>query len=231
MTLVGVDGCPDGWLCVVERDSSLVAFVAADIGELVTCVGRNAVVAIDIPIGLTERGPRTCDQLVRKFLGRPRGSSVFPAPVRSALGARNHREASELHERADGRRLSAQAYGILSKIREIELALRARPELQTELHEVHPEVSFALWNGSKPMIHPKRTRQGRVEREQLIDSRWPGMRPRLEVGLRGKNYAPDDLNDAIAALWSAQRIDLGIAAIFPDQRLLDSNGIAMVIHA
>lgn len=231
MNLVGVDGCPGGWLCIVEHDNGLDSFVAADIAELLARVGLHAVVAIDIPIGLTERGPRVCDQLARKFLGRPRGSSVFPAPVRATLSARDHREASALHERMDGRRLSAQAYGILGKIHEVALALDGRPELQWMLHEVHPEISFAFWNNSKPMVHPKKTREGRVEREQLINARWPGARVHLETNLSGKFYAPDDLNDAFAALWSAQRIDRGTAMSFPDQRTLDSTGIPMVIRA
>lgn len=231
MTLVGADGCPDGWLCIVECDDALHAFVADDIGELIARVGPRAIVAIDIPIGLTDQGPRACDQLARKFLGQPRGTSVFPAPVRSTLTARDHREASDLHERSDGRRLSAQAFGILGKIREVAFELDAQPELQWMLHEVHPEVSFAFWNVAKPMSHGKKTPEGRTEREQLIDARWPEARSRLQTGLHGKCYSHDDLNDAFAALWSAERINEGTAVSFPDPPVLDRTGIPMVIRA
>jgi len=52
-----------------------------------------AVLAIDIPIGLLD-GPRACDKAARKLLGQPRGSSVFPALSRPALGAQTYPEAS-----------------------------------------------------------------------------------------------------------------------------------------
>lgn len=58
--VAGLDGCPDGW-----------------------------VVVVDSPIGLTAAGQRTCDRAARATLGRPRGSSVFSAPVRSVLGVRD----------------------------------------------------------------------------------------------------------------------------------------------
>jgi predicted RNase H-like nuclease len=231
MTLAGVDGCPAGWICVRSRGRILDAFVAEDIGSLFARMEAPAIIAIDIPIGLTESGPRQCDLLARKFLGQPRSSSVFPAPVRSTLSARNHAEASALHERADGRRLSIQAFGILGKIREVTLALDAKPELQWILHEVHPEVSFALWNDSKPMLHGKKTREGRGQREQLIDAHWPGTRARLKAGLRGEVFSADDLNDAFAALWSAERIAAETAISLPAQPLLDATGIPMVIRA
>src|SRR5271157_3482359 len=48
------------------------------------------IIAIDIPIGLLdayEIGGRACDRAARKFLGKPRGNSIFPAPVRPVLAA------------------------------------------------------------------------------------------------------------------------------------------------
>jgi succinyl-CoA synthetase alpha subunit len=110
-------------------------------------------------------------------------------------------------------------------------AAKAKPELQWMLHEVHPEVSFAFWNAAKPMSHGKKTPEGRTEREQLIDARWPEARSRLQTGLHGKCYSHDDLNDAFAALWSAERINEGTAVSFPDPPVLDRTGIPMVIRA
>lgn len=54
---------------------------------------------IDVPIGLPEAGPRTCDLEARRLLRAPRASSVFPAPLRSMLSAHDQHEASEFVSR------------------------------------------------------------------------------------------------------------------------------------
>lgn len=89
--------------------------------------------------------------------------------------------------------------------------------------EVHPEVSFALWNDGAPMAMRKARVAGRAERLRLLDDVWPGAYassvaalPREIVGLRGRPFAPDDLVDAFAALWSARRVAAERAIGFPD---------------
>src|SRR4029077_5268811 len=116
---------------------------------------KRAVVAVDVPIGLTESGPRECDVEARRVLGAPRASSVFPAPVRACLSATTYAQACEAHHRADGRRMSRQAFGILNKIREVNEMLMRDTRLQSRVREVHPEVCFAHWNRGKPMSHRK----------------------------------------------------------------------------
>ena len=54
-------------------------------GELFAQIPAPAVFSIDIPIGLTDSGPRQCDIQARRLLGARRGTSVFPAPIRPAL--------------------------------------------------------------------------------------------------------------------------------------------------
>ena len=231
MTLAGVDGCPDGWLCVTQRGTVFDAFVAENIGAVLARVGPLSVVAIDIPIGLTERGSRSCDLLVRKLLGQPRGSSVFPAPVRAVLNATTYADACERHVCADGRKISQQTFAICGKIREVDLALTGMPQRQHALREIHPEVSFALWNGGQAMVHRKSRSAGRGEREQLIESHWPGLRTRLKQQLGDACYEPDDLNDALAALWTAGRIHAGTATSFPTLPVHDRVGLPMNIWA
>jgi len=231
MTLVGIDGCSDGWVCVVQQESSFTAFLAPTIAAVLTRIGRCAVVAIDIPIGLTDEGPRTCDLIARKQLGRPRGSSVFPAPVRAALAGRTYAEASEFHQRADGRRLTQQAFGILRKIQEVDALLSSDPTLQQTVREIHPELSFAVWNAGQPMQNRKSRPAGRSERELLIESKWPGLRAKLVGQLRGCAYKPDDLNDALAALWTAERIQAGAAQLIPAEPPRDQKGLRMEMWA
>ena len=54
---------------------------------------------------------------------------------------------------------------------------------------------------------------------------------RLARELRGNRFAADDLNDALAALWSARRIAAGDAKPFPEETQWDSKGLQMRIEA
>jgi predicted RNase H-like nuclease len=220
--LLGADGCRAGWVYVLEDARGVRAGVARSFADLVA-VAPSALVAIDVPIGLPDAGARAADRAARAFLGRPRGSSVFPAPVRSVLEAVDYPEACALHVAADGRKLSRQAYGILHKIQEVDAGLRADPALLERVVEVHPEVSFALWNGGTPMAARKVRVAGRDARLRLVDAAWPGAYaaavaalPRRIAELQGRPYAPDDLIDAFAALWSARRVAADHAVRFPD---------------
>ena len=227
--LVGVDGCAEGWIFVVEADGRLEVGVVPRLESLLDSVTNSAIVTIDVPIGLTECGPRECDVEARRVLGSPRASSVFPAPVRACLGAATYAEACEAHHCADGRRMSQQAFGILKKIGEVNDVLTRNPGLQARVREVHPEVCFARWNGGKAMSHRKSRRAGRLEREALIESVWPGERVRLRGLIRGRRYKADDLNDAFAALWTARRIRNHKSAVLPVSPPKDAVGLRMEI--
>jgi predicted RNase H-like nuclease len=217
---------------VASQGSGVTAFVVPSIRAALDRIGQPAVLAIDIPIGLRDEGPRDCDLAARRLLGRPRGSSVFPAPVRAALDGTDYAKASELHYQADGRRLTLQAFGILPKIREVDDLLTQNPSLQNIVHEVHPELSFAIWNRGVPMTEHKIRVAGRVERESLIAAHWQdGLRVALVTQLKGSRYKPDDLNDALAALWTAERIYNGTAQKFPSVPSHDSRGLKMEISA
>lgn len=55
--IAGVDGCSAGWLAIVERNGELSALIAPDLETLLNRVS-GALVGIDIPIGLPDRGWR-----------------------------------------------------------------------------------------------------------------------------------------------------------------------------
>jgi predicted RNase H-like nuclease len=59
-TIVGADGCRSGWLCIFEELPSrrIGSKVFAPIAELFAAAPDLDLLAIDIPIGLTEAGPR-----------------------------------------------------------------------------------------------------------------------------------------------------------------------------
>jgi predicted RNase H-like nuclease len=226
--IAGVDGCRGGWLAVIKQGRELRALIAPDFAALLGAL-PGALIGIDIPIGFPDRGARSCDVLARELLGRPRASSVFPAPVRACLKDWEYRRLCSLHREIDGRGLGRQTFNLLPKIRQVDAVLVRNPQVARRIREVHPEVSFALWNGT-PMMFNKATPEGRRERERLIDREWPGERERLARELRGNRFAADDLNDAFAVLWSARRIAGGRARVFPEEVQRDAAGLRMRIE-
>ena len=173
----GVDGCPAGWFSIGLSDAAAPVFgIARNTDELVALVETAQLVLIDIPIGLRENGSeeRLCDKEARRVLGRPRGSSVFPAPVRPVLGARDYPEACDRSFAVTGKRLSQQAYRICGKIGEVDGLLRRRPELRRVMREMHPEVAFWALNGGQPTAHSKKRPAGRQERLEILSRYLPG---------------------------------------------------------
>ena len=228
---VGVDGCRGGWVAVALSGRVLRAIVSPDWTALMTEARRAAVITVDMPIGLPTRGARSCDREARRWLGRPRGASVFPPPVRGCQHEASYPELCARQRATDGRGLTKQAFNILPKIRQLDRWLAERFRDRVRIFEVHPEVSFACWNRGRAMRHHKSTYEGRLERERLIDELWPGARERLWRDIRGGPCERDDLNDALAALWSARRIADGTAVRMPRAVERDETGLLMQILA
>jgi predicted RNase H-like nuclease len=200
MFVAGIDGCRGGWVNFKVDPTSLGTSV-----ELidVPSILRNkpddiAILAIDIPIGLLDRS-RACDKAARKLLGQPRGSSVFPAPCRPALGAQTYAEASSINRLRTTRGLSQQAWGIAPKIKQVDDAIT--PDCQRWAFEVHPEVCFWALNQRRPMTHNKKTREGAEERVALLRRAFPEIEQHLVK--RPPRVGGDDLLDA-AVLATSQ---------------------------
>ena len=234
MTVVaGLDGCAGGWLCLwgEAEGGPVYGRILCRLAELAELVPAPAVVGADIPIGLSAAGPRACDRAARRFLGRGRGSSVFPAPIRPMLAAGSYAEACAVGQRTDGRKLSRQTWNILPKIREMDDFLAADPARAGWVREVHPEVSFAAWNGGTPMAHNKKTAAGAAERRALIEAGFGDAPATVAAALPAEAYVQDDLLDAFAVLWSARRIATGAAFRLPEVPASDERGLAMEIVA
>ena len=229
MHVAGVDGCRGGWLCIDERDGELTGRIFSTFKGLLDALPTAAIIAVDIPIGLSDAGERLVDPIARTLLRAPRSSSVFPVPIRAVLQETDYRTACQKHWDVDGRALSKQAFAILPKIREVDGMLGERPALQARVREIHPEVCFAFWNNGGAMKHRKSDPLGRAERERLIDGVWPGQRQRILDELGG-DYEFDDVNDAFAALWTARRIFSGTANVLGPQTA-DRRGLRMEMWA
>src|SRR5215469_13251124 len=97
--VAGVDGTPGGWAALIAEFDQTTVHRVASLSEIFKSAPDFDLIAIDIPIGLLDTyrlGGRICDCEARRALGSPRGSSVFPAPVRGVLVARSPEEASAI---------------------------------------------------------------------------------------------------------------------------------------
>nr|WP_246505205.1 DUF429 domain-containing protein [Coralloluteibacterium stylophorae] len=229
--MVGVDGAKSGWLAVWATDTQLGFEVHADVGALRAAHANAAVIAVDVPIGLSDAGPRTADVLARKFVGGVRASSIFSSPVRGVLGASSQAEASRLHRDIDTRGYGAQAFAILSKIREWDGCLAADAGFAARVHEVHPEVCFAALAGGKGLVESKKTPEGAARRRALLHAEFGDAAVSdLLARVPRRLAAPDDVLDALAALWSARRIAVGQHESLPNPPEVDSTGRRRAIH-
>jgi predicted RNase H-like nuclease len=224
-TVAGVDGCKGGWATIAHSEDGALEVKVVE--QFVDIRPRPDVVAIDVPIGLTEQGPRLCDVLARKLIG-PRASSVFAAPVRSVLECKDYEQARRVSVEAQGASLSAQCFAIVPKISEVDAALREDPDLQAATYEVHPEVSFAAWNGA-PLDHNKKSDEGKAQRLELVKSFFGRYAFTFAREFLPRSVQDDDILDAYAAAWTAWRIAAGIAESLPETPPTDSRGIQMAI--
>ena len=216
------------------REFSRVAFeIVVDLGPvLARAEAGGALVAIDVPIGLSEDGPRACDVSARRLLGAPRASSVFPAPGRAALGSRTYEEACESNRRQLGVAISRQCFGILDKIDHVDHLMT--PARQALIREVHPEVVFAILSGSgRGLGEPKRTAAGERARRELLREVAPAFDPGLvRVELGPSRVARNDIVDAVACLVVARRVVEGRSVVLPSgDAPRDARGLRMEIVA
>jgi predicted RNase H-like nuclease len=201
--VAGIDGCRGGWVAFkVHLPSRNTSVEIIDLPPvLMNKPDDLAILAIDIPIGLLD-GSRACDKSARKLLGQPRGTSVFAAPCRASLREKSHATANVTNLRLTGRGLSQQAWGIASKIKEVDDAITAT--CQRWAFETHPEVCFWALAGERSMKHRKKTKAGVEERVQLLRAVFPNIERDLQN--RPASVGKDDLLDAAIAAWTALRL-------------------------
>jgi predicted RNase H-like nuclease len=224
--LAGVDGCPGGWVVAIEDRGSraLSLVVAPDFESVLALRPFWSAIAVDMPIGLPDRGPRACDLAARKLLGAGATSRVFSAPIRAVLYAASYAEACRRSRASHGKALSKQTFAILPKIREVDRALRTSPN--APVFEVHPELSFRALARSTRALSRKKSVGGRAERERLVREAFRTIDPEARPP-RGARR--DDVLDACAALWTARRIASGRALPVVRPPPCDSSGLPMTI--
>jgi predicted RNase H-like nuclease len=220
VAVLGVDGCKRAWV-VARLDGRTVTLSMLPDVAAVLSEPDVEVIGIDMPIGLSDDGARTCDVEARRRLPGA-ASSVFPAPVRPVLRTTTYDEARTASLAASGRSLSVQTFALVPAIRSLDDALGDPPD--PRVHEVHPELSFRALDGR--VTDRKASGSGLAQRIRALES----VMDVLDALAQDRAGLPvADALDACAAAWSAQRIANGRARFVGDHRP-DARGRPMRIH-
>ena len=225
-----VEGCKKGWRYAASDSRYFRVGIVNSVAELMPLFPKIDRIVIDIPIGLHDKGrePRTCDIAARKIL-KPRGSTVFPAPVRPCLYAASYIEACEVSEQLTGKKLSKQAYNILNKICEVDELLIDDPKLQAVIGEAHPELGFCMLNNGKPLLSKKKRTEGIQQRLNLLNKNLESSEEIYCEALDRyprKYLARDDIVDALMCLCIALAPDEKLKTI-PAVPAYDQSGLPM----
>jgi len=225
--VIGIDGSRGGWVAVLRNSENENIYDVKFAKDLSTLLKPNIDLAlIDMPIGLDNKakpGGRSVDKIARKFLIK-RKSSIFNAPSRYILEAKNYKEANKINK-MNGLGLSKQSWNLIPKIIELEkvLHLKERPKI----YESHPEICFQVMNG-KELKHSKKEDLGINERKGILSSNGFNKKfLKKFISQKGTNYQPDDFLDACALSWSALRVAKEININLPEDAHFDKFGILM----
>ena len=194
--VVGVDGCPGGWIAI--RHSG--AFQLCSNFQDLVAAFPDALLYVDIPMGLPSAVPRSLEAKARRLMASRR-SSIFSIPCRDAVYAGSYKEACEINAKCFGKRLSLQAWHICKKIREVDQVLLAAPDLHSQIYESHPELTFQELNGGQPLRASKKTPDGIEERLCLLNAYLPAADLLFQTILceyPRKQVGRDDIVDALA---------------------------------
>jgi predicted RNase H-like nuclease len=194
MRVAGIDGTKGGWVAIVLEGGKVVADrVLRPIETQFEELSDAEILAIDAPVGF---GPRAADAAAREYLVCA-ASTVFTTPARHILEG----------PFGPGRGVSAQAHALGARI----LHVTRVAEEDDRIHEVHPEVSFRAMNDGQSLLHRKKAAGGALERLALLE------RHGIALGSLAESASVplDDVLDAAAAAWTANRIALGVASTLP----------------
>jgi len=222
LLVLGADGCRGGgWVvALIDGEGELHWEWASDTVALLGLADEYEAdaVAMDVPIGLPALGAaRACDVLARSRL-EARRSSVFAAPPREVLACATYAAARPLAPS-----LSAQTFGLVPRIREVDLELRRRGlPVHERVVECHPEVAFAAMAAGRLQLASKKTAAGALQRLGLVEEVLGDLPADVPAAA-----ALDDALDAAACAVVALRWATGEAEVLGDE--VDALGTPMRI--
>ncbi len=224
--LAGVDGCRGGW--IVAHTTGNIANAELEIVERWKDIhARFDVIAVDMPIGMSENGYRRCEIEARKIL-RPHGSRVFRVPARGVLAfaRKDWAGANAWSKRQGCGGISKQSWNILPKIAEIDDVIMV--DDQSRIFEAHPEIAFARLNADRALV-TKHTHEGLIARRRLLRKAGFVQLNRWLDEDRPRKTKADDILDACVLLLTAARIQEGVAQPVTTATERDGRGLRMEI--
>lgn len=227
--IAGIDGSKGGWVCVSGYENNFKELKFEKLKEFDDIKSKDFnLVLVDIPIGLDinlKKGGRIVDKLARKELLTNK-SSIFNAPSRLVLEAKNYEEANKINKNK-GMGLSKQSWNLVKKIKEVDDFIRNSNK--TIIFESHPEIIFQVMKRDK-VSTKKKNDEGIIERRNLLEKNGFN-KVFLERNLSAKDsfYKKDDFIDACSLFWSANRAIAKTEVKIPNDIVLDSEGIIMQI--
>ena len=206
MRIGGVDGVPTGWVvCVLSgraRARKVSWSVVPDAAAVLDATDGCDAVGVDIPLALPPDGSRRQAEILAAIrLGRAR-SSLFATPPTPVLACTSYAEACAIAQELTGKKISLQAWCIVPKIREFQEVI-----LPSNVVEAHPELTFRAM-APEVVFASKKSARGVGQRIAAL-ARWADP-ARLLGDLPGAARI-DDVLDALATAWTAERVASGTA--------------------
>lgn len=212
MRFLGVDGCRFGWIGICFFDQGWSFYLEKHLKTLMEKSNPD-ICFIDIPISLSKNeSVRECDAELRKLLPNNFKSSVFNAPVKLVLEAKDYLRGKEINQFITGKKITKQTWNIVPKIREVNNLLDHKPVYSRIFYEAHPETFFFRFNNDKPLNFKKKTPGGRIERLEILEqlySKAGDIYNEIVMSTLRKNVNYDDVLDALV-------LALGCKIIYPD---------------
>ena len=225
--LGGVVPCPGGWLVLPARLAAVTVIVEEPMVmptliDVLEFKPKFEAAAIFAPVGFEDEpnGPfRPCDREARDMVGWPRLAAIKPIPSRAALRAKTREEARELEPW-----LTNDDFRRMKWIREAEQEFQ--PFHQRNWFAAHPDLSFYVLNGDKPLTSSPYQAEGVYERMNLIKSKLPGVEDAV-TATPPAGAAQVHLLQAAGLLWTARRAAGRAVNRLPADPNWDNSGLRM----
>lgn len=225
--LGGVVPCPGGWLILPARLAGVTviledASVVKTLFEVLDYKPKFEAAAIFAPVGFEDepRGPlRPCDSEAQQMIGWPRMVAVKPTPSRAALRAPTREDALRIEPW-----LTKDDFRRFKWIREAETEFQ--PFHQRNWFAAHPDLSYYVLNGDRPVTSSPYQEEGVLERMHLIRSKLPGVEDAI-TRTPPKGAGQIHLVQAAGLLWTARRAAGRAINRLPVDPTWDSTGLRM----
>lgn len=224
--LAGITPCPKGWLIVPARLAGVTvvveeALVLRTLDEVVDFRPKFDAAAINIPMGFSDLPhPDTfgnCEREARTMIGWPRRVGVRPLPSRAALNAPSKAKAREIEPW-----LTSDDFRKFRWLREAERVFQ--PFHQRNFFSAHPDLSYTMLNGDKPLTTSPFHHDGVLERMALIRNKLPGVEE-IILQTPPEGAGQSHVIQATGLLWTARRASGRAINRLPTDPTWDSHGL------